>query len=49
MDERSERVARRFEMPILVAALLVIPVIVIEESSVGQPWRGIATALNWAI
>jgi voltage-gated potassium channel len=49
MDAQSERMAQRFEVPILVAALLVIPVIVIEESSVGQPWDGIATVLNWAI
>jgi hypothetical protein len=27
MDERSERIARRFEASILVAALLVVPVI----------------------
>lgn len=49
MDERSERIAKRFEVPILVAALLVIPVILVEESSVGQPWDGIASVLNWAI
>jgi len=40
MAERSDRMARRFEVPILVAALLVIPVILIEESSVGEPWDG---------
>jgi hypothetical protein len=38
MDERSERIARRFQWPMLVAALLVIPVIVIEESNFGEPW-----------
>jgi hypothetical protein len=25
MDERSERIARRFDLPMLVAALLVVP------------------------
>lgn len=49
MDERSERIARRFEIPILVAALLVIPVIVIEESATREPWPTIAAVLNWAI
>jgi voltage-gated potassium channel len=49
VDERAERIAQRFELPILVAALLVVPVIVIEESSLGEPWRGIAGVLNWAI
>jgi hypothetical protein len=46
MDERSERIARRFEKPMLVAALLVIPVLFIEESTVGEPLDAIAVALN---
>jgi hypothetical protein len=37
VDERSQRVARAFEWPVLVAALLVIPVIAIEESDAGEP------------
>src|SRR5215207_1327786 len=49
MDERSERIARRFEVPMVIAALLVIPVIVIEESPVGEPWDTLALVLNWAI
>jgi voltage-gated potassium channel len=49
MDERSRRIAERFEMPMIVAALLVIPVIVIEESPVGEPWDSIAAVLNWLI
>lgn len=49
MEPRSERVARAFEIPILVAALLVIPVIVIEESSIGEPWKTLAAVLNWGI
>lgn len=49
MDERSLRVARRFETPVLVAALLVIPVIAIEESTLGDPWRAAAAITNWCI
>lgn len=49
MDERSRRVEKRLAGPMLVAAILVIPVIAVEESSVGRPWEGIAGALNWAI
>ena len=30
------------------AALLVIPVIVIEDSSFGEPWDTIGAVLNWA-
>lgn len=49
MDERSTRIARRFDLPILVAALLVIPVIAVEQSNAGDPWRSIAGVLNWMI
>lgn len=43
MDDRSARYERRFELPIVVAALLVIPIIVIEQSSPGEPWSTLAT------
>ena len=33
----------------LVAALLVIPVIAVEQSDAGEPWRGIAAVTNWGI
>lgn len=33
----------------MVAAVLVIPVIAIEQSSLGEPWDTIAAVLNWAI
>lgn len=49
MDERSERIARRFDVPMLVAALLVVPVVAVEESSLGDPWRAVAGVLNWGI
>jgi len=49
VDERSERIARRFELPVLIAALLVIPVIVIEQSDWGQPWKTLAVVANWLI
>ena len=38
MDERARRWEQRFEWPMVIAALLVIPLLVIEESSFGQPW-----------
>jgi hypothetical protein len=44
VDERSERVARRFELPVLIAALLVIPVIVVEQSDWGDPWKTLAAS-----
>jgi voltage-gated potassium channel len=49
MDERSRRVEQRFELPLIIAALLVVPAIVIEESPVGEPWDTMAAVLNWGI
>jgi voltage-gated potassium channel len=49
VDERSDRWERRFEWPVLAAALLVIPVIAIEESAVREPWPTVAAVVNWAI
>jgi hypothetical protein len=49
VDERSKRISERLEMPILIAALLVIPVIVIEESNVSDAWKKFGTILNWTI
>lgn len=48
MDERTRRIERLFEIPVLVAALLVIPVIVIEESETGRSWQTAADVMNWA-
>lgn len=47
MDERSERVAKRFELPLLVAALLVIPMLVLDNAHLGAPWPAVVDALNW--
>jgi voltage-gated potassium channel len=41
--------AKRFELPILIAAVLVIPVIVLEESNVSDTWETIGGVANWAI
>jgi voltage-gated potassium channel len=38
---------RRLQAPLLVAALLTIPAIAIEQSNPGHPWDTIATVLNW--
>lgn len=49
VDERSRRIASRFEVPVLLAALLVIPVIAVEESGLGEPWQTLAGVGNWLI
>ncbi len=49
MSGRTERIQRGFDVAGLVAALLSIPVIILEESEVAEPWSTIAAGLNWAI
>jgi voltage-gated potassium channel len=49
MDERSAQLERRFEGPVIVATLLVIPVLVVQSSSYGEPWETAASVLDWAI
>jgi voltage-gated potassium channel len=48
VDERAERIEQRLEVVTLVAALLVIPALIISGSDLGQPWDALAVALNWA-
>jgi voltage-gated potassium channel len=48
VNARAERIEQRFEMVTLIAALLVIPALVIESSDLAQPWDAIAEGLNWA-
>jgi voltage-gated potassium channel len=47
VDERSLRIQRRFEWPIIIAALLTIPAVVIQGSSLDEPWDTIGAVLNW--
>jgi voltage-gated potassium channel len=49
MDERTERVQRFFNVPVLIAALLVVPVIIIEQTAVSDSVETAAAVANWAI
>jgi voltage-gated potassium channel len=49
VDKRTERWARRFDWVVLVAAALVVPVIVVEQSDAGEPLSAIASVANWTI
>jgi voltage-gated potassium channel len=49
VDERSLKWERRFEIPMLVVAFLVIPVLILQESDVEGTWRTIADVGNWLI
>src|SRR4051794_10056066 len=49
MDERSEGIARRFEAPVIIATLLVVPVLILEGTDVAEPWPTIALVGDWII
>jgi voltage-gated potassium channel len=49
MNSRAERVQRFFNLPVIVAAVLVLPVIVIEETTASDVLKMIAAVCNWAI
>jgi voltage-gated potassium channel len=49
MDERSQRMERRFAWPVLIAALFVIPIIALEDAHLGEPWDTLASVGNWLI
>jgi len=48
MDERSERIAQRLDPIVTVAALLVIPVLILQEESRGSTAHAIGDVLDWA-
>jgi voltage-gated potassium channel len=47
VDARSEAIQQRFEWPVVIAAALTIPLLLIGESNLGDPWPAVATILNW--
>jgi voltage-gated potassium channel len=46
---RAERAARRLQTPLIIAALLAIPTIVVQESNFGKGWEIMASVLDWCI
>ena len=46
---RAERVARWLELPLIVAALLTVPIIIVQESNFGRSWETLAAVLDWCI
>lgn len=46
---RAERIARRLEVPLIIAALLAISTIIVQESNFGGSWQALASVLDWGI
>ena len=46
---RAKRVAGWLRAPLIVAALLAIPTIVVQESNLGESWEILAAVLDWCI
>lgn len=49
MPHDSTELAARFEKPLLAAAVLTIPVTIVQLLPPADPWRTIADVLNWVI
>jgi hypothetical protein len=49
VNPRAKQIERRLAVPLLLAALLTIPAIAIEQSSAGQPWDTLASVLDWIV
>jgi voltage-gated potassium channel len=47
--ERAQRIEKRLEVPMFIAAVLVIPVVVLEATHVSHGWKTAGTVLNWLI
>jgi len=47
--QRAERVAKWLRVPLIVAALLAIPTIIVQESDLGGFWEILAAVLDWCI
>ena len=46
---RAEHMERRLRVPMIVAALLAIPTIVVQEASLGGFWEPLVTVMDWCI
>jgi voltage-gated potassium channel len=46
---RAERAAKWLQVPLIVAALLAIPTIIVQESDLGKSWDALAAVLDWCI
>jgi voltage-gated potassium channel len=46
---RAERVAKWLQVPLIVAALLAIPTIIVQESDLGGFWEIVAAVVDWCI
>src|SRR5215211_2151786 len=46
---RAERVAGWLRVPLIIAALLAIPTIIVQESNLGRSWDVFAAVLDWSI
>ena len=47
--ENEARWQRRFEIPMLLVAALVLPSMLLDQPGVEHPWRGLGMALDWGI
>src|SRR3954451_854728 len=49
MNARAQAAERAFTVPVMVAALLVIPLLVLDSRDLGGAWPTVLSVANWAI
>jgi len=48
LNPRAAKVRQHFEIPVMVAALAVLPIVIVEQIAVGR-WETLLETLNWLI
>jgi voltage-gated potassium channel len=49
VQDHAARWERRFSLPVIVAALATVPLLIVDESHPGQPWRGVVDVGDWVV
>lgn len=49
MESPTDRMQRRFRVPIIIATLLVIPVLILQGFEVPEPWETVGYVLDWIL
>jgi voltage-gated potassium channel len=49
MNPRAQRAEQAFAVPVMVAALLVIPLVILDSRDLGGAWPSVLTVGNWVI
>ena len=49
LDERAQKIRNRFELPVILAGMFIIPVVLIQERAASTGLLTLSVILNWVI